>query len=60
MNRDISSTKWGRTFVDVGLYLRYMVSWHNHIASDARPFSQRLPLGLSHTVYPDGRIEIYG
>jgi hypothetical protein len=57
MVREISSTKWGRTFVDVRLYADYLECWHNYMLDKKK---RKIPCGVSHTVYPDGRVKEYG
>lgn len=60
MNREVSSTKWGRTFVNVRLYADYLTSWHNLAAEGSLSEEKRLPSGISHTVYPNGKTRRYG
>jgi hypothetical protein len=53
MERVISMTKWGRTFIDYGLYASYLAARQaRHDQGNETPISSP---NIAKTVYPDGR-----
>lgn len=57
MERLISMSKWGKTFIDDSLYAAYLKSRRAYMDSDKEPnpFMDDRGPRISKTVYPDGK-----
>jgi hypothetical protein len=56
LDRNLSSTKWNRVFVNSSLYQDYLNALN---MSDASEKKQSKKLKISHTVYPNGEVKTW-
>jgi len=56
LDRQLSSTKWNRVFVNSALYQDYLDALN---MLDPSEIKQSKNLKISHTIYPNGEVKIW-